>query len=468
MKILIFGTGDYYDRYKKWFAREDILALLDNSPFKQGTFLDGLPIRSPEEGIALPFDAVVILSFYVKEMKSQLMKLGVPPDRIFHFFDLHRLIDLREQRKPIQYYGKSEKIFISENLSVKKVLFLSHDLNLGGPAIALYHAARILQKQGYQVIYASMINGPLREKLMAEKIPLIVDPNLQIETMKEAEWVSSFSLLFCNTISYYWFLSDRDVEIPVIWWLHDSSFFYSGVDRQVLQRLDRRNLRLISVGPVPSVAFREIVPDMRIGILLYGVEDIRKQETVKKQVRLLFGTIGYIEWRKGQDLLIQAVRALLQEFRDRVDFCLIGQDSSAMAWQIREEAASMPEVRLMGTVDRECINRVLEHADLLICPSREDPMPTVVAEAMMHSVPCLVSDATGTAAYIRDGVDGFIFHSENVEELTEKIKWCILHHQELEEMGIRARNIYETHFSMEVFEKNLLAVVRDSLECIDL
>lgn len=31
MKFLIFGTGDYYERYKKWFPPKDVLALLDNS-----------------------------------------------------------------------------------------------------------------------------------------------------------------------------------------------------------------------------------------------------------------------------------------------------------------------------------------------------------------------------------------------------------------------------------------------------
>lgn len=34
MKFLLFGTGDYYERYKKWFDKEDVLALLDNSDRK--------------------------------------------------------------------------------------------------------------------------------------------------------------------------------------------------------------------------------------------------------------------------------------------------------------------------------------------------------------------------------------------------------------------------------------------------
>lgn len=86
----------------------------------------------------------------------------------------------------------------------------------------------------------------------------------------------------------------------------------------------------------------------------------------------------------------------------------------------------------------------------------------------MHSVPCLISDATGTSAYLHDGTDGLIFRSENVDELSEKIAWCILHRRELAEMGLRARKVYETHFSMEVFEQKLLPVVEDALRSVAL
>ena len=55
MKYLIFGTGDYYERYKDWFAKEDIAALLDNSPQKQNTKIDGIRVMAPEDGVKLSF-----------------------------------------------------------------------------------------------------------------------------------------------------------------------------------------------------------------------------------------------------------------------------------------------------------------------------------------------------------------------------------------------------------------------------
>ena len=68
---VLFGTGDCYQRYRHWFRGRQVLAILDNDRKKQGTTLDGNPVIPPEEVTGLPFDAVVILSFYVTEMKKQ-------------------------------------------------------------------------------------------------------------------------------------------------------------------------------------------------------------------------------------------------------------------------------------------------------------------------------------------------------------------------------------------------------------
>lgn len=172
--------------------------------------------------------------------------------------------------------------------------------------------------------------------------------------------------------------------------------------------------------------------------------------------KMTFITIGYIEWRKGQDLLIDAIEQLPNEVADCAEFVLVGQNTSLMAQKLTDRIARIENIKMPGTVSREEVHELLEKADIMICPSREDPMPTVCAEAMMHRVPCLVSDSTGTAAYIKDGYDGLVFESENVSDLEEKISWCVQHRDILREMGDRAYGIYEKVFSEKAFEQNLL------------
>lgn len=458
MKILIFGTGEYYHRFKKWIAKENIVALLDNSPQKQSTFIDGKEVLSPREGINRKFDIIIIMSFYVKVMKKQLIQLGVAQEKIYHFYELRKLIDIEENLQERQFCGISERQLRDESSNMTALL--STDLALGGTAIALFHMAKALKKLGYPIVVASMMDGPLREKFEEEEIPIVIDPNLQLATMVEIKWLADFHLIICNAINYYIFLSERNLQIPVIWWLHDSSFFYDGVDREVLRQISMENMTVVSVGPVPEKALHQIVPKMPVGQLLYGIEDVTDSVYEKySRERVQFVTIGCIEERKGQDILLQAVSQLAKEIREKAVFYLVGQDTSLLAVQIKERIQSIPEIIMTGPVSREEIDKILCDADVMICPSREDPMPTVTVEAMIHSVPCIVSDVTGTAEYIQEGQNGFVFRSGEVLELSEKISWCIENHLHLVQIGKGARKVYEDIFSMEEFEKNVEAIV---------
>ena len=258
-KYVLFGTGDYYKRFRHHFADKNVVAILDNDAKKQGTEIDGHPVIAPESLVGLDFDAVVILSFYVTEMKKQLIGLGVSSEKIFHFYDLHELFCEN---------GEDESVV---HKRVKTILLLSHDLTLGGPALALYHAAITLKRSGYGVVYASMLDGELRSKLEENFIPVIIDERLQIRTMRELPWTERYDLVICNTINYNIFLSERDSRIPVIWWLHDSSFFYEGIKEGRLSGIDTDNMKLLSVGPVPREAMTKYRPDVMIGDLIYGV-----------------------------------------------------------------------------------------------------------------------------------------------------------------------------------------------------
>lgn len=458
MKFLLFGTGEYYQRFKKWLAKEEVVALLDNSLQKQHTLLDGREVLSPQEGVRREFDAVIIMSFHIRAMKRQLMELGVAEERIYHFYDLRRLIDLQENRQSLQYYGTSAQEI--QKTAARSIALLSTDLALGGTAIALFQMADVLKKQGHSLIFVSMMDGPLRERLEACGISVVVDSNLQLATMRETQWLADFRLVLCNAINYYIFLSERNEKTPVVWWLHDSSFFYDGVDREVIRKISQENLTVFSVGPVPEKAIHAVCPDLPVKELLYGVADTAK-EAVHEKGKLCFVIIGHIEERKGQDILMQALGLLEREEREKAVFYMVGQDTSLLAERIKEVAASMPEVVITGPVGREEIDAVLSRADVLICPSREDPMPTVAAEAMMHGVPCILSDATGTSAYIREEQSGLVFSCGNERELADKIRWCMAHEECLAGMGSLARKIYEEKFSMEVFEERVRKIVEN-------
>lgn len=454
MKFLLFGTGDYYQRYKKWFVNDDVIAVLDNNAEKQGHKIDGLDIIAPCEAVGLTYDYIVILSFYVKAMKAQLIELGVPSDKILHFFELYKLGLTKKVDVPLKLYGKTMEEIINEREN--SVLLLSTDLELqGGPATVLIRMAYILKKNGYNVIFGTMMDGAQREKLTSVDIPVVVDARLQIDRMADIEWVHGFKHIVCNTVGYSVFVSDRnDKSTPVTWWLHDSKFFFEGLEKNLLKNMDFDNLHIVSVGKIPKQAFLDIVPYAHVDELLYGVDEEKNEHQVK------FMVLGYIESRKGQDILFEAIQQIPEQIRRNAVFYFVGKDTSVMAENIKAKSINISEIIITGIVSGLEKNLLLKDIDVLICPSREDPMPAVVVEAMKNRKATIVSSACGIAEYIRERVNGLVFESENVDDLKNKIIWCIENNEKLAGMGNCSYEIFRDKFSMESYEEQVLKIVK--------
>lgn len=463
MKILLFGTGDYYHKYKNWFRVSDIHGLLDNDEKKSGTLLDGHKIYLPKDAVKLSYDCIVILSVHEEAMHRQLQELGVRKEKIYKFSELYKHPELIGEERAVCFWGDGRTLLrITAAEHTDAILVMSHNLDLNGASLVLFYLAQLLVKNGMRVFFASWSDGVLRGKLYEEGIPVIIDENLQMRTQKEIEWTYSFRRIICNTLNYYQFLSDRDFNAKVLWWLHDPILFYRSLDLELLCKIRGNNLSVYAVSSIAEEAFRTYLPDFEVGRLVYGIPDVSVKE--QKSERLCFVTIGNVQEYKGQDILIEALKRLGEKNKRQIQVHIVGYKSSAYANVVKKSAEKLGDmVCFQPSVGREEIHRILDEANVLICPSRQDCMPTVTVEAMMHGIPCIVSDTTGTAVYIRHGKNGLVFKSGDVFELAGLIEWCIENRDSLAEMGKRAREVYKNVFSMEVFEKNLMKAVHEAL-----
>ena len=55
------------------------------------------------------------------------------------------------------------------------------------------------------------------------------------------------------------------------------------------------------------------------------------------------------------------------------------------------------------------------------------------------------------------------FQSGNAQKLAEKIEWCVFNRDKLKGVGKHARKLYESYFSMTVFEDKLLEIIQKML-----
>lgn len=64
-------------------------------------------------------------------------------------------------------------------------------------------------------------------------------------------------------------------------------------------------------------------------------------------------------------------------------------------------------------------------ADLVVFPSRHEPLGNVVIQAWAHGAPIVAAEAVGPKALIRDGVDGLLVPVDDVETLALTVKGLI-------------------------------------------
>lgn len=84
-------------------------------------------------------------------------------------------------------------------------------------------------------------------------------------------------------------------------------------------------------------------------------------------------------------------------------------------------------VELMGSrPNNEVLDAMQKSEIFLFTSDRMEGWGAVANESMANGCVLVASDAIGSSLYlIEDGVNGFMFHSEDVDSLTEKVEWLL-------------------------------------------
>ncbi len=127
----------------------------------------------------------------------------------------------------------------------------------------------------------------------------------------------------------------------------------------------------------------------------------------------LFLFVGSGFARKGLDAAIAALgRCKGEPFR----LAVAGRDRAAPRFAAQASAAGLGErVRLLG--GREDVRPLYAAADCFILPTRYDPFPNTVLEALAMGLPAIVGRRCGAAEVVRHGENGWICEPGDIAAL---------------------------------------------------
>lgn len=357
---------------------------------------------------------------------------------------------------PLDFRIYKKKITKEQNKG--SILMVSHDSLLGGATIALQYAARALNKNGYYVTFLLPEEGGMIQELEKDDIHYIVDSTLY----GSDDWMryaGNYDVVFLSTIVLGKYIRKlTKYTQKIIWWVHEASEYYQKISLEDYDISDIEGLRVYCGGSYAQKMFQQYFPGMESKVLLYGMPDYAKlKQNDNDSERLIFLSIGTIEKRKGQDILVDAIHYLTDDERMQCRFVFIGKNVQEDVYEkITDLHKTYPEsVEMMKPISRDELMCMYEKCTCVICSSREDPMPVFMTECMMQARIAICSENTGTAGVLRDGYDGLIYQNNDPRLLAEKIRYVINQRGNLEQMKSNARDTYEKVFAMEVFEEKI-------------
>ncbi|MBA4318896.1 MAG: hypothetical protein C0412_10885, partial [Flavobacterium sp.] len=176
----------------------------------------------------------------------------------------------------------------------------------------------------------------------------------------------------------------------------------------------------------PSVSVKDFflktipVPAEKIKIIDSGIDVLSnhgKTSTVEnKSIKFVF--IGNLNLRKGISLVSDVFLSPELSRRDDYELLIYGAGDVKLIHKLIE---SNPKVKYGGTYQPADLSSILKSADIGLSPSYFETFHRVTREYLAYGVPVIGSKAFGIPDIVKDGVNGFIFETGDLNSLKEKV-----------------------------------------------
>lgn len=175
---------------------------------------------------------------------------------------------------------------------------------------------------------------------------------------------------------------------------------------------------------------------------------VEESGTLAHPLRIL--SVGRLEWKKGYEHALMAVR-LLKEMGICFEYRIIGEgEYKAPLFFTRHQLGLEEEVKFMGGMVQEQVKTQLEWADVFLHTSLSEGFCNAVLEAQAMQLPVVCSDAGGLPENVADGISGFVVGSRNSLAMAEKLALLAINGTLREKMGIAGRERVKKYFGLEL------------------
>lgn len=184
-----------------------------------------------------------------------------------------------------------------------------------------------------------------------------------------------------------------------------------------------------------------------------------------QQNDFVFLFVGRLVKDKGITELVEAFENVYTKFRN-THLVLVGsfeRSLDPLPSKVEKAIIQHPNIHSVG-YQSNVIN-YFAFSDALAFPSYREGFPNVVMQAAAMQLNCIVSDINGCNEIIRNGSNGWIVPVGDVDNLYDRMEWCLLNKEECCQMGLRSRRIMKSDYERQFVWQEILNEYK-ALDCV--
>lgn len=364
----------------------------------------------------------------------------------------------------IRMWGRNER---EARESKADLLFVSHDLSWSGAPLILLHVAKWCKDQGFFVAVMSPKDGPLRGKVFEAGIPLLVDPLITTGHSSFTAFAEEFDCVIASTIFGAPIVrAAKSKQVPHVWWIHEGRIaeHYLGEDAEL-----RRTLGLADLIVTPDTRSSQVYQpfaDRPIRVLSYGIPDPAGKVASairRKGEPLKFLLLGTIEQRKGQQVLLEALRKLPADVLKHARFRIVGRPhDSAITAEIKAAASEFSYLSYEDGVSPEEALALIGDTDVMVCLSWDETGPLILMEALALGKAILSTSVGAVAESLSNEEHGLFFSPGDATALATAIARLVREPDLVERLSRTSRLAYERYFTFDRFAEGFAALLSET------
>lgn len=373
-----------------------------------------------------------------------------------------------------------------------KILYISHSPYFNGAEICLLNLMKSIDKSKVEPIVIFPFKGPMIDEMKKlqlttyiyplerwiryvndESIPgsKLIDRVIAIEKLIDSEKID---IVHTNTsVVIEGALAAKKKGVPHVWHVHeilkDHLELKTIIPLQLVYSImSYLSVNIITVSKYAQNQFENNIERKKLLTIYNGVEqnhfsrsqELRNELGIHKN-DLAAISVGMLTKSKGYQVLLEAVSILKERGRSYKFYWVGGADKK----EFKVFSAMLKKLKLDRLVTylgyKNDVTRLLKNFDILINPSLNEALPTVVLEAMSASLPIIATNSGGTSECLIDGENGYIVPIADPVELSSRIDELFSNRNKCIDFGLKSWERFFDNFSTKIYSKRFEELYSD-------